>query len=159
MLSRHVHRMTTAAVLCMVLLVPIHVAAGAQSASAAAERGQEHCHDLAYPELTCYSTAAERDAAFTTGGDGAAALSSGYVIAYLHASYAGSSVILSQDYGNLGFIGWSDKISSYRVYTSPTGYFHEHTWYGGRAQAYCCFSSVAYVGDALNDTFSSFNLP
>ncbi len=123
-----------------------------------------HCHDLALPDILCFVSEEARDAAVDLLNNGelssaTTTSSSGYVIAYVHASYAGTSVVLSQDYSNLGSIGWNDIISSYKVYTSPNGQFYEHTWYGGRYQTFCCFTNVPYVGDPLNDTFSSFNLP
>jgi hypothetical protein len=158
MLNRHLIRPVALGLMLALSVAPGVLAAasreGRNDASAA------HCHDYAYPEMTCFATEAERDAAmlpdrfadFTTA-------STGYVVAYANNSYGGSSVVLSQDHGNLGFIGWADKISSYKVYTNLTGYFHEHTWYTGRVQSYCCNTYVSYVGDTLNNTFSSFDLP
>ncbi|HVM29933.1 MAG TPA: hypothetical protein VM305_04090 [Candidatus Limnocylindrales bacterium] len=121
----------------------------------------QHCHDLGESTLTCFSNEVERDAdvAALLADEVMVASSSGYVVAYSNASYGGSSVVLTQDYGHLGHIGWEDKISSYKVYTPLTGYFFEHTWYGGRAQSFCCYTHVSYVGDALNNRFSSFDLP
>lgn len=123
-----------------------------------------HCHDVSFPKLSCFTSATDRDqdlAATSFGGalTGVQSLGSGYVIAYVHASYAGSSVILSQDYSNLGNIGWNDVISSYKVYTTSTGAFYQHAGYGGIVKYYCCLTNVTYVGDAYNDIFSAFNLP
>ncbi len=168
MLVRHRNGAAGALALALVLaMLPLGVATALGSPSDAGPgKPEAHCHDLRFPNLTCYPTEAERDLAFADASDGVDSLgelgvlaSGGYVIAYLHASYAGSSVILTQDHGDLAFIGWGDRISSYKVYTSPTGYFHEGYWYSQRAQAFCCFTNVPYVGDALNDTFSSLNLP
>jgi hypothetical protein len=127
-----------------------------------------HCHDLGRTGLTCFHSAAARDRdagrilsdrgrAGTLSPDGVT--STGYVVAYAAISYAGASVILSQDYANLGTIGWNDVISSYKVFVSPTGAFYENINYAGRFQRFCCFSNVPYVGDAYNDIFSSFDLP
>lgn len=127
-----------------------------------------HCHDLVRFELQCFRTETARDAAVVTllaarAAEGRlepfGATSTGYVVAYAAISYGGNSVVLSQNYANLGSIGWDNIISSYKVFTSATGRFYENASFGGRYQAYCCFTNVSYVGDALNDRFSSFTLP
>lgn len=163
LIRRVVHTALSAVTVVALMMSGAGAARGTQATDARAsdfETREEHCHDLYYPALTCFGREEERDLAVASALAGQTLLGTGgYVVAYTHISYGGSSVTLTQDYGNLGFIGWSDTISSYRVYTSWTGYFHENTWYSGRAQAYCCFTHVPYVGDALNDTFSSFNLP
>jgi hypothetical protein len=123
---------------------------------------QYHCHDLAYSQLRCFTTVEGRDddvAIADSDGDGIMATSSGYVIAWSSPSYTGSSVVLSQSYANLGTIGWNDRISSYKVYTSLTGAFYEHTNYQGLTQQYCCLAQVSYVGSLYNNKFSSFYLP
>jgi hypothetical protein len=85
--------------------------------------------------------------------------SSGYVIAWENSSFGGSSVVLSQNYASLVGIGWNDRISSYKVYTSLTGGFYQHINYGGRLQVFCCYQQIGYVGDLYNDTFSSITIP
>lgn len=137
--------------------------------STVAEASQFHCHDVLPTEFQCFRLRAARDRAVekvvvpkragSTGVDPLSASSTGYVVAYAAISYAGSSVVLSQNYSNLGTIGWDNIISSYKVFTGATGAFYEYTNYAGRYQEYCCFTNVWYVGDALNDRFSSFLLP
>lgn len=125
-----------------------------------------HCHDLRFGLLECYKDAADRDNAVAAIlGNAAevlspvAATSTGYVIVWADPTYAGASAVLSQDYANLGTIGWNDRISSYKVYTTYTGAFYDQANYQGLTQYYCCFSQVSYVGAQYNDIFSSFNLP
>ena len=129
---------------------------------------QHHCHDLIPGQLTCFSSEVVRDAAAAglmplTGTASDAEVgpdsSGGYVIAWVDATYAGASVILTQDYDDLRTIGWNDRISSYKVYTNLTGAFHTDIHFSGGYQLYCCFAQVSYVGDHFNDTFSSFELP
>lgn len=122
---------------------------------------QEHCHDAIPRLLRCFTTRAARDASWRENRSlrPLSTYAGGYVIAWVNASYAGSSVILSQDYTNLVTIGWNDRISSYKVYTNLTGGFYEHSNYSGLTQLFCCFSQVSYVGDAYNDKFTSINLP
>jgi hypothetical protein len=128
-----------------------------------------HCHDLIISLLQCFRSQAERNravdnilgspAAHSSEQEPGGAESTGYVIAYAAISYGGSSVVLSKNYANLGTIGWTNIISSYKVFTNLTGAFYQNTSYGGGTQLYCCFTDVAYVGDLFNDTFSSFLLP
>jgi hypothetical protein len=131
-----------------------------------AEATANHCHDLHAGAFECFTSEAERDAAVGTvlAGENAAssesaAASSGYVIVWAAASFAGASTVLSQDYSNLTSLGWNDRISSYRVYTTGTGAFYDQAYYSGLTQFYCCFAQVSYVGNQYNDIFSSFNLP
>lgn len=126
-----------------------------------------YCHDLRSGVLECYKDAADRDNAVAKmlGSEVSEVLgtlgsaSTGYVIVWADPSYAGSSAVLSQDYANLGSIGWNDRISSYKVYTTYTGAFYDQANYQGLTQYYCCFSQVSYVGAPYNNIFSSFNLP
>jgi hypothetical protein len=125
-----------------------------------------YCHDLRPGVLECYTDATDRDNAVANilGNEVSEVLalgsaSTGYVIVWADPSYAGASAVLSQDYANLGSIGWNDRISSYKVYTTYTGAFYDQANYQGLTQYYCCFSQVSYVGASYNDIFSSFNLP
>ena len=120
-----------------------------------------HCDDLIPGVLECFSRMSERDtvAELRMALSPTGVSSSGYVVAYQDASFLGASVVLSQDYSNLGSIGWNDRISSYKVYTPLTGYFYGDAGYTGGMTSFCCNSQVSYVGDARNDSFSSFDLP
>lgn len=176
MLSRHFRRriMPCVVLACAVLATPTAAASRSMRVmldgqpSTIAEAGGFYCHDLARSELHCFRTETARDrsvdkvlAGRTAGGSLApmGATSSGYVVAYAAISYGGNSVVLSQNYANLGSIGWDNIISSYKVFTSVTGKFFDNASYGGRYQPFCCYTNVSYVGDTLNDTFSSFRLP
>ncbi len=135
--------------------------------STVAAATQFHCHDLDRSALRCFRSESERDRVvndllgLTAGGGAvpAGATSTGYVIAFAAITYAGNSVVLSQNYPNLGTIGWDNIISSYKVYTNLTGAFYQNANYGGLTQQYCCFVNHPYVGDAYNDIFSSFAVP
>lgn len=121
----------------------------------------KHCIAQPSSTLVCFSRAAQRDRVFQSrlASTPLSATATGYVIAYQDSSYLGASVVLAQNYTNLGTIGWSDRISSYRVYTSLTGYFYQNSGYSGAFQSYCCFWQIPYVGNSFNDTFTSFELP
>ena len=123
------------------------------------EASRHHCVATPTSHLTCFTNSSDRDQAVAGSFSSLSASATGYVIAYADATYFGASVVLSQNFTNLGTIGWSDRISSYKVYTSQTGFFYQGTSYTGAYQSYCCFAQVPYVGNAFNDTFSSFELP
>jgi hypothetical protein len=129
---------------------------------------QYHCHDLIVGQLTCFSSEAQRDQAVAmllsseriAAVDEAMPLTvNGYVVAYVDASFRGGSVVLSHDYDNLGDIGWNDRISSYRDYTTMVGAFYVDANESGNYQSFCCLAQVSYVGDYFNDTFSSVDIP
>ena len=110
------------------------------------------CQDIDYPHIHCYSTNSARDA---SAASLLASPSSTYVIVWEDASYAGASLIISQDYTVLATLGWNDRISSFKAQNSQSGRFWTDWFYGGTAYYFCCNSQVGYVGDAYNDTFSS----
>ena len=127
-----------------------------------------HCHDITVSTLTCFGSAADRDSdadviqqrdVLTSDSlNSVATSSSGYVIAWEFIGYAGGSVLLSRSYDNLTSIGWNDKISSFKVYTTLSGAFYEHAYYSGQSRLFCCNAQVSSVG-SLDNTFSSFYLP
>ena len=111
------------------------------------------CHDIAFPRIHCFSSEAARDA---SAAPLLASSSTTYVIVWADASYAGPSLIISQDYSAFVTVGWNDRISSFKAQNSTTGRFWTDWFYGGTADYFCCNQTVPYVGDAFNDTFSSF---
>lgn len=119
-----------------------------------------YCHDLAFPHIQCFDSGAELDAAVAAWGIGplapvALASSIGYVHVFVDGGFGGTSAYLSQDYVDLGVIGWADTISSLVAINSQVGRLYEHTWYGGSSFYFCCNTWVSYVGDRYNDRFSS----
>ena len=127
-----------------------------------------HCHDQ-YGSLRCFSDPDARDRSVAASSVGrvnnaafegqVAAVAAGYVVVYEHITFGGASVVLSRDYADLSTIGWNDRVSSYKVYTTLTGYFYEHSNYWGLRHSFCCFSQNNNVGGTYNDRFSSFELP
>jgi hypothetical protein len=77
------------------------------------------------------------------------------VIVFDHESYGGPSAYLSQNYANLGVIGWNDRITSFKALNSQSGHFAEHANNGGAWYSFCCNQQVLNVGSAWNDKFSS----
>lgn len=117
-----------------------------------------HCHDLAYPVIHCFRTAAERDGLLedvaSRAGAAAAAAAVVYVTVYEHATYFGASLAVSQDYDILATLGWNDRISSYKVRNSESGVFHVDWFGGGAGDSFCCNQWVSSLG-SFNDAFSS----
>ena len=120
------------------------------------------CHDLAYPRITCFGTTAKMEAdvaqVLERGGLKAArTLATGYVIVYEDAGFGGSSRTLSVDYSNLGTIGWSDRISSFKSF-GAIGEFREHTPPGGFTYGFVGSTQVSSLSGTYNDKFSSFQI-
>ena len=119
---------------------------------------EHHCHDTAWPVITCFRDSAERDADIAWSGT--TRMAPAYAVVYVDADYGGGSIAIVSDYPNLGTIGWNNKISSF---TSPNG-GHPKFWdganYGPPSWQWAAGASVAYVGDSRNDKFSSMkNVP
>ena len=119
-----------------------------------------HCHDLDYPRIHCFETARARDAALaleaSAGSPGPLSTTAvSYVVVYEHGSYGGASLVVSQDYSSLTFIGWNDRISSFRAQNGETGNFHWDWFYGGGTPyTFCCNQNVPSLG-IWNDNISS----
>jgi len=117
-----------------------------------------HCHDLDFPRIHCFETTTARDAAIAAAAGslnrlGATAVS--YVVVYEHASYGGASLVVSQDYSSLTFIGWNDRTSSFKAQNGETGSFHWDWLYGGGIPYnFCCNQNVSSLG-IWNDNISS----
>ena len=113
--------------------------------------GRYQCDDFEYPVIRCSSISVLMVARATavvllTGVD--------YVTMFDGASFTGASMSVSQDYGSLLTIGWSDRVSSFKGRNSESGRFNADWWYGGNAYYFCCnhqFPSLA----GFNNTFSS----
>ena len=137
-----------------------------------------HCHDFARPVFRCFSTDAARDedvstyaSAAVTGPLGLSlsgsvplplgATSVTYVICYVHANYGGSSLYLSNPIADLAPIGWNDQISSLKSTNGGHPKFWPDAYYSGTPVSQWVVSAwVPYVGDNVNDTFSSIqNVP
>ncbi len=118
-----------------------------------------YCHDLDFPKIHCFASERELDVAVAGRGIGPFAadglLGVTYVHVFVNSSFGGASAYLANDYVNLGSIGWNDRISSFVALNSQSGRLYDDAYYGGSSYFFCCNISVAYVGDAFNDTFSS----
>lgn len=117
-----------------------------------------HCHDFDYPRIHCFATAEELGAAVGPVVEALGPLTvtaTNYVLIFEHSLYAGASMYVSQDYTVLAFIGWNDRISSFRALNGETGSFHWDWFYGGGTPyTFCCNQSVSSLG-SWNDAISS----
>ena len=120
------------------------------------------CHDFDFPQIHCFSTSADLDAALgeaiSESSQGVVAAAFGpadYVTVYSLPTYAGSFAHLSQSYDALATIGWNDTISSYRARNSRTGTFYEHWFAGGAKKNFCCNQNVPSLAAGVDNTFSS----
>ncbi|MEW5992394.1 MAG: hypothetical protein AB1736_13765 [Chloroflexota bacterium] len=116
---------------------------------------EHHCHDLDFPRIRCFQTAAELSAALELNLGLLSLAATSYVQVYEYSWYGGSSMVMSQDYSVLAWIGWNDRISSFRALNSETGSFHWDWFYGGGTPyTFCCNQNVSSLG-IWNDNISS----
>lgn len=129
----------------------------------ATSAGDYYCHDFDYPVIHCFRTAdaLERSVEGLTavvGADSATIAGTtavSYVKIYDYASYAGNYAYISQDYSQLGDIGWNDRISSYIALNSETGAFYTNAGFGGTIDYFCCNQGVASLSSTFNNQISS----
>jgi hypothetical protein len=123
--------------------------------------GRFHCHDIDHPRLRCFSSPRRRDADAArrirrlSADPRRATRADAYVRLYEHQQFQGASVLLSVAYPDLGVIGWSDRVTSFKSVNWGSGTFFRHIQMDGATYPFCCNSAVANVGGAYNDTFSS----
>jgi hypothetical protein len=111
-----------------------------------------YCDDFSYPVIRCSTRQVTVEAralvVLTTGVD--------YVTIYDQATYFGTFMHVSQDYGSLLSIGWNDKISSFKGRNSESGRFWTNWFNGGTSWSFCCNQNVGSLGN-YNNTFSSMH--
>lgn len=119
--------------------------------------GSYHCHDFDYPRIRCTTSGLALDNSVEAAFGvlellGVTAVS--YVRIFENSAYGGASMYVSQDYSALAFIGWNDRISSFRAQNSETGSFYWEWMYGGTPYTFCCNQNVSSLG-SWNDNISS----
>ena len=123
----------------------------------ASEISLYYCHDFAFPEVHCFSSASELEAALTPG-DGLSAAAFGpndYVTIYSEPTYAGSYMHVSQNYDTLFWIGWNDRISSFKARNSARGTFWSDWQATGHRTDFCCNQTVPALSSTVDNTFTS----
>jgi hypothetical protein len=109
------------------------------------------CDDFSYPDITCFSQEAQQQ-------DRSAAIEAAtgvtYVTIYDFPNFAGSYMQVSQDYTILAFLGWSDRISSFKARNGLEGHFYTDWFYGGTGYYFCC-NDWAWTLGSYDNTFSS----
>jgi hypothetical protein len=125
-----------------------------------------HCHDLDMPTIRCFDTAEERD------GDAMGLVSEGltlqplsllnltYALVYTAPDYGGSSMLISSPVPDLGVLGWNNVISSFKSTNGGRPKWWANANYGGDMSQWAASAWVPYVGDDVDNTFSSVkNVP
>jgi len=136
---------------------------------------RHHCHDLAFPVYRCFDTDVERDAdALTLGAellsgsdslidDLLAPLSTSsftFALAYTLSNYGGSSLLISAPNPDLGSIGWSNVISSFKSTNGGRPKWWEYASYTGDQWQWATSAWVPYVGTDADNQFTSVkNVP
>ena len=122
-----------------------------------AEISSYFCHDYSFPDVHCFSTSAGLEAAVgsSTQSISTAFGPNDYVTIYSEPTYGGSYMHLSQNYDTLFWIGWNDRVSSFKGRNSASGTFWSD-WYGtGRATDFCCNQTVPYLAAGVDNSFTS----
>jgi hypothetical protein len=115
------------------------------------EVSKHYCDDFSYPVISCSASPLVQTLR-TTSLSLLATVD--YVTIYEQPSFAGSWMNVSQDYSVLSFIGWNDRISSFRGRNSETGRFTTDWLYGGSQWSFCCNAQQTTLG-GYDNTFSS----
>jgi len=123
----------------------------------AREIGSHFCHDFAFPEVHCFSTAIELELSLISSDAliAAAVGPNDYVTVYSDPSYGGSYMHISQNYDTLFWIGWNDRVSSYKARNSALGTFWSDWNATGRRADFCCNQGVATLSSTVDNTFTS----
>lgn len=117
-----------------------------------------HCHDFEYPIIRCFTSSAALESDVTSVLASTRAVSAQavtYVRVWDLTWYAGYSMFISQNYGNLGSIGWNDRISSYVAQNGESGEFFTNAYGGGAIDSFCCSQSAPTLSSTFNNAFSS----
>lgn len=117
--------------------------------------GRYYCDDLSFPVITCSVNAAwinARAVASLSASLSAAAVT--YVTIYDAPTFGGAFMNVSQDYTGLSFIGWNDRISSFKARNAETGRFWTDWFYSGTTWSFCCNQQLASLG-GYDNTFSA----
>ena len=113
--------------------------------------GRLMCEDFDFPRIHCFTREADLSAEVTPILSTTAV---NYVVVFENPLYSGAYMYMSQDYTILAFIGWNDRISSFKAQNNERGNFWTNWFYGGTRYDFCCNQNVAGL-DSFNDTFSS----
>lgn len=116
-----------------------------------AEVGQWYCEDFDAPVIHCFSSSKALE---TSVAPILATTSVTYVVVYEFTAYQGAYLYISNNVTVLGTLGWNDRISSFSVRNSQSGWFWTDWFYGGTGYQFCCNSQVGSLG-SFDDTFSS----
>jgi hypothetical protein len=112
-----------------------------------------YCDDFSYPAIHCFRDAkrleARREAMMAT-------TAVTYVTIYDYATFAGSYMHVSEDYTALVFLGWNDRISSYKGRNNEDGHFYVDWYYGGTGYYFCCNQQAGSLG-SFDNQFSSIH--
>jgi hypothetical protein len=119
-----------------------------------------YCHDFDFPAIHCFRSPASLQAAKTTRSR----LQSGpsvnfgvndYVTIFDGANYTGGFMDVSQNYDVLFWIGWNDRISSFKARNSASGSFWTDWFHSGTGRNFCCNTNVNSLPAGQNDAWSS----
>jgi hypothetical protein len=131
------------------------------------EVGKYYCHDFDFPKITCSRNAkvAQKGvdeavselatASFSTDIQ-ASSMEEGshYATIYDGMTFSGSWFVVSQEYDALFWVGWNDRVSSFRSRYYGSGSFYTDWYGGGSGWRFCCNQYVSSLG-GYDNSFSS----
>jgi hypothetical protein len=110
-----------------------------------------YCDDFSYPAIQCFRDAQQLEDRLQVT---LAATAVTYVTVYDYAWYAGPYMHMSENYTALVFMGWNDRISSFKGRNSEDGHFYVDWYYGGTGYYFCCNQLAGSLG-VFDNQFSS----
>lgn len=121
-----------------------------------------YCHDVEFPIIRCFRTAEQLEMAMppeiatqpTSSATVASTAAVVYVTIFDGTSYQGSYMHVSADYDALAWVGWNDRVSSYKAKNGETGVFYTDWFHGGAPHNFCCNQGLTTLG-GFNNAFSS----
>jgi len=119
-----------------------------------------YCHDFDFPAIHCFRSPArlEADKAQRRELRSEVSLSFGvadYVTIFDGANFTGGYMDVSQNYDALFWVGWNDRISSFKVRNSASGSFWTDWYRSGTGRSFCCNANVSSLPAGQNDAWSS----
>jgi hypothetical protein len=125
--------------------------------------GSYYCHDFDFPRIHCYRTASDlaKGEARWGASDGKLTTQSAafgvndYVSVFDGNAYTGATMDMSQNYDTLAFIGWNDRISSFKARNSASGEFWTDWFATGIGRLFCCNTWVSALPSDQDNAFTS----
>ena len=130
---------------------------------AVGEIANHYCQDRWFPVIECFSTAAALEAAREPSDTTAPSASvvpmtpapGDYVTIYSGLSWSGAYMYVGQDYDTLAWVGWNDRIRSYRSVNAGRGIFWTDWYHAGNSLSFCCDHTASSLSSTFDQQITS----